>query len=190
MFLITWHQNYISWHIVAQVWSTRRRSPWVNLRRLLRVGAWIVLSRREDDHLSLLSTELKRLDMRFAAICSLFFHTLVFYTKVVAIFSLFSWTLFFTLDLLLLFSLFFSDLFYSKFYCYFSLFFPNFVLHQSGCYFFTIFLDCFLHQICCYFFTIFPYFVVLPQSVAIFSLFSWTLFYTLELLLLFSLFFP
>ena len=48
----------------AEVSSTRRRSPWVNLRRSLRVGAWNVLSQREDDHLSLLSSELKRLDIR------------------------------------------------------------------------------------------------------------------------------
>ena len=45
----------------TEVSSNRRQSPWVNLRRPLCVGAWNVLSRREDDHLSLLSSELKRL---------------------------------------------------------------------------------------------------------------------------------
>ena len=48
--------------------STRRRSPWVNLRRSLQVGAWNVLSLREDDHLSLLSSKLKRLDIGIAAL--------------------------------------------------------------------------------------------------------------------------
>ena len=43
----------------AEVSSTRRWSPWVNLRRSLDVGAWNVLSQREDDHLFLLSSELK-----------------------------------------------------------------------------------------------------------------------------------
>ena len=43
-------------------------SPWVNLRRSLQVGAWNVLSLREDDHLSLLSSELKRLDIGIAAL--------------------------------------------------------------------------------------------------------------------------
>jgi len=52
---------------VAEVLSTRRRSPWINLRHSLRVGAWNVLSRREDDHLSLYSSELKRLDIGIAA---------------------------------------------------------------------------------------------------------------------------
>ena len=52
----------------AEVSSIRRRSPLVNLRRSLRVGAWNVLSRREDDHLSLLSSELKRLDIGIAAL--------------------------------------------------------------------------------------------------------------------------
>ena len=51
----------------AEVLSTRRQSSWVNLRWSLRVGAWNVLSRREDDHLSLLSSELKRLDIGIAA---------------------------------------------------------------------------------------------------------------------------
>ena len=48
--------------------STRRRSPWVNLRQSLQVGAWNVLSLREDDHMSLLSSELKRLDIGIAAL--------------------------------------------------------------------------------------------------------------------------
>jgi len=50
--------------------STRRRSPWVNvnLRQSLRVGAWDVLSLKEDDHLSLLSSELKYLDICIAAL--------------------------------------------------------------------------------------------------------------------------
>jgi len=52
----------------AEVSSTRLRSPWVNLRRSVRVGAWNVLSQREDDHLSLLSSELKRLDIGIAAL--------------------------------------------------------------------------------------------------------------------------
>ena len=38
----------------AEVSSTRRQSPWVNLRRSLRVGAWNILSQREDDHLSVI----------------------------------------------------------------------------------------------------------------------------------------
>ena len=33
------------------------------------MGAWNVLSQREDDHLSLLSSELKRLDISIAALC-------------------------------------------------------------------------------------------------------------------------
>ena len=52
----------------AEVSSTRRRSPWVNLRRSLRVGAGNVLFLKEDDHLSLLSSELKRLDIGIAAL--------------------------------------------------------------------------------------------------------------------------
>ena len=52
----------------AEVSSTRRRSHWVNLRRSLRAGAWNVLSLREDDHLSLLSSELKRLDVGIVAL--------------------------------------------------------------------------------------------------------------------------
>ena len=47
----------------AEVSSTRRRSPWINLRRSCRVSAWNVLSIKDDDHLSLLSSELKRLDI-------------------------------------------------------------------------------------------------------------------------------
>ena len=50
----------------AEVSSTRRRSPEVNLRLSLRVVAWNVRSQREDDHLSLLSTELKRLERTVA----------------------------------------------------------------------------------------------------------------------------
>ena len=50
----------------VEVSSTRRRSPWVNMRRSLRVGAWNVLSLREDDHLS--SSEVKRLDIGIAAL--------------------------------------------------------------------------------------------------------------------------
>ena len=52
----------------AEVSSTRRRSPRINLKRSLWVGAWNVLSRREYDHLSLLSSELKRLDIGIAAL--------------------------------------------------------------------------------------------------------------------------
>ena len=52
----------------TEVSSTIWQSPWVNLRRSLRVGAWNVLSQREDDHLSLLSSELKRLDISIAAL--------------------------------------------------------------------------------------------------------------------------
>ena len=52
----------------AEVSSTRRWSPWVNLWRSLRVGAWNVLFRGEDDHLSLLSSELKCLNIGIAAL--------------------------------------------------------------------------------------------------------------------------
>ena len=52
----------------AEVSSTRRWSPWVNLRRSLQVGTWNVQSRRDDDHLSLLSPELKCLDIGIAAL--------------------------------------------------------------------------------------------------------------------------
>ena len=52
----------------AEVSSTRRQSPWVNLRRSLWVAAWNVLSLREDDHLSLLSSELKSLSISIAAL--------------------------------------------------------------------------------------------------------------------------
>ena len=51
----------------AEVSSSRQRSPWVNLRRSLRVGASNVLTQRKDDHLSLLSSELKRLGIGIAA---------------------------------------------------------------------------------------------------------------------------
>ena len=56
------------WRSGAEVSSTRRRSPWVNLRCSLRVDAWNVLSLRENDYLSLLSFELKRLDLVIAAL--------------------------------------------------------------------------------------------------------------------------
>ena len=56
------------WWNGAEVSSIRCQSPWVNLRRSLRVGAWNVLSRREDDHLSMLSSELKHLDIGIAAL--------------------------------------------------------------------------------------------------------------------------
>ena len=52
----------------AEVSSTRQRSPCVNLTRSLQVDAWNVLSLREDDHLSLLSSELKHLDIGIAAL--------------------------------------------------------------------------------------------------------------------------
>ena len=45
----------------AEVLSTRWQPPWVNLRQSLWVPAWSVLSLREDDHPSLLFSELKRL---------------------------------------------------------------------------------------------------------------------------------
>ena len=51
----------------AEVLSTRRQSPWANLRRFLQVGAWNVPSRREDDLLSLLSSELECLNISVAA---------------------------------------------------------------------------------------------------------------------------
>ena len=47
--------------------SPARRS-WINLRWSLRVGAWNVLSLREDDHLSLLSSELKHVNIGIAAL--------------------------------------------------------------------------------------------------------------------------
>ena len=49
----------------AEALSIRCQSPRNNLRRSLRVGAWNVLSLREDDHLSLLSSELKHLDIGY-----------------------------------------------------------------------------------------------------------------------------
>ena len=52
----------------TEVLSTRRQSPWVNLRWSLRVDAWNVLFQREDDHLSLLSSQLKRLNIGIAAL--------------------------------------------------------------------------------------------------------------------------
>ena len=56
------------WWSCAVVSSTRRWSPLVNLRRSLWLSAWNILSLREDDHLSLLSSELKRLDMVIAVL--------------------------------------------------------------------------------------------------------------------------
>ena len=55
----------------AEVSSTRQWSPWINLRRSLRVGAWNVLSLREDDHLSLLPSQLNRLNISIAALSEL-----------------------------------------------------------------------------------------------------------------------
>ena len=52
----------------VEVSSTRRRFPWVKLRWSIRVGTWNVLSLREDDHLSLLSSELRRLNIGIAAL--------------------------------------------------------------------------------------------------------------------------
>ena len=52
----------------AEVSSTRRWFPWVSLKRSLWVGAWNVLSLIENNHLSLLSSELKRLDIGIAAL--------------------------------------------------------------------------------------------------------------------------
>ena len=52
----------------AEASCTRRWSPWVNLRQSLWMGAWNVLSLREDDHLSLLSSELNRLDIGIATL--------------------------------------------------------------------------------------------------------------------------
>ena len=52
----------------AEVSSTRLRPPWVNLKRSLWVVAWNVLFRGEDDHLSLLSAELKCLNIGIAAL--------------------------------------------------------------------------------------------------------------------------
>ena len=51
-----------------EVSFTRRRSSRVNLRWSLRVGAWNELTPREDDHLSLLSSELQHFDIRIAAL--------------------------------------------------------------------------------------------------------------------------
>ena len=52
----------------TEVSSTRRRSPWVNVWQSLWVGVCNVLSLRKDDHLSLLSSELKRLDIGVTAL--------------------------------------------------------------------------------------------------------------------------
>ena len=52
----------------AEKSSTRLWFLWVNLRRSLRVRAWNILSLREDDHLSLLSSELKHLTIGIATL--------------------------------------------------------------------------------------------------------------------------
>ena len=52
----------------AEMSSTRRRSPLVNLSRFLRVGAWNVLSLSEVDHLSLLSPQFKCLNIGIGAL--------------------------------------------------------------------------------------------------------------------------
>ena len=52
----------------AEVLSTRWRCPRVNLRWSLWVGAGNVRSQREDDHLSLFSSELMRLNISIAAL--------------------------------------------------------------------------------------------------------------------------
>ena len=56
------------WRSGDEVSSTKRWSPWVNLRHSLWVVAWNVLYLKEDDHLSLLSSELKCLDIGIAAL--------------------------------------------------------------------------------------------------------------------------
>ena len=58
------------WWSGAEVSSTRRWSPWVNLRWSLRVSASNVLSLRGDDHLSLLSCEIKCLNIGIAVLSS------------------------------------------------------------------------------------------------------------------------
>jgi len=55
------------WRIGAEV-SLRRQSARVNLRLSLWVGTWNFLSLREDDHLSLLSSELQCLNIGVAAL--------------------------------------------------------------------------------------------------------------------------
>ena len=52
----------------AEVSSTRWRSPWVNLRWSLWVGAWNALSRREDDQLCLRLSELQLMGIGIAAL--------------------------------------------------------------------------------------------------------------------------
>ena len=52
----------------SEVSCTRQRSPRVKLRRSLRVVAWRVLTPRDDDHLSLLSSELRHLNISVAAL--------------------------------------------------------------------------------------------------------------------------
>ena len=56
------------WWSGAEVSSNRWRSPWFKLRWSLWVGAWNVLSIREDYHLSLLSSELKRFNIGISAL--------------------------------------------------------------------------------------------------------------------------
>ena len=53
---------------VGVVLSTKWQSPFVNLRQSLQLCAWNVLSQREDDHLSLLSSELKCFNIGIAAL--------------------------------------------------------------------------------------------------------------------------
>ena len=52
----------------AEMLFTRQQSPRVNLRQFLQEGAWNILTVREDDHLSLLSSELHHLNIRIAAL--------------------------------------------------------------------------------------------------------------------------
>ena len=52
----------------AEVSSTRLQSSLFNLRCSSQVGAWNVLSLRENGYLSLLSSEVKRLDIGIAAL--------------------------------------------------------------------------------------------------------------------------
>ena len=53
---------------MAEVASTQSDRARLNLRRAIRVGAWNVLSLREDEPLPLLSRELSRLGMEVAAL--------------------------------------------------------------------------------------------------------------------------
>ena len=56
------------WQSGVEVSSTRWWSPWVKPRWSFRLGAWNVVSRREDDHLSILSSELMCLYIGIAAL--------------------------------------------------------------------------------------------------------------------------